>query len=127
MRIFKTKWFVRYARKEGIRDNKLIKAVREIEKGLDDGQLGGGLIKKRVARYGEGKSGSYRTIIVYRTQIRSVFVYAFPKNAKANLSAEELDGYKKLAREYLRYSNEDIAEALLSGELKEVDYNEKEI
>jgi len=54
-------------------------------------------------------------------------VYAFPKNARVNLSAEELDGYKKLARQYLRYSNEDIAEALRAGELKEVDYNGKEI
>lgn len=66
MRIFKTKWFIRFARKQGIKDSKLIKAIEEIEEGLNNGDLGGGLMKKRVARTGEGKSGSYRTILVYR-------------------------------------------------------------
>ena len=50
MRVFKTKWFVRFARKESLSDRKLAEAVREIEKGLHDGDLGGGHIKKRVAR-----------------------------------------------------------------------------
>ena len=63
----------------------LTAAVREVEKGLNDGELGRGLIKKRVARAGEGKRGGYRTIIVYRARFRSVFVYGFPKSAKANL------------------------------------------
>ena len=56
MRIFKTKWFVRFARRESIADSKLVEAIREIEKGLIDGDYGGGLIKKRVARDGGGKS-----------------------------------------------------------------------
>jgi hypothetical protein len=50
MRVVKTKWFARFARKEDISDKKLSDAVREAEKGLIDGELGGGLIKKRVAR-----------------------------------------------------------------------------
>ena len=68
-------------------------AVREVEKGLDDGELGGGLIKKHVARVGEGKRGGYRTIIVYRSRTRAIFVFGFPKSTKANLSALELDAY----------------------------------
>ena len=127
MRIFKTKWFIRFARKQGIKDSKLIKAIEEIEEGLNDGDLGGGLMKKRVARTGEGKSGSYRTIVVYRSKIRSVFVYAFPKNEKANLSPEELEAYKELAGLFLSYKDEEIAKALREGELKEVNYGEKEI
>jgi len=127
MRIFKTKWFIRFARKQGIKDSKLIKAIEEIEEGLNDGDLGGGLMKKRVARTGEGKSGSYRTIVVYRSKIRSVFVYAFPKNEKANLSPEELEAYKELAGLFLSYKDEEIAKALREGELKEVIYGEKEI
>ena len=127
MRIFKTKWFIRFARKQGIKDSKLIKAIEEIEEGLNDGDLGGGLMKKRVARTGEGKSGSYRTIVVYRSKIRSVFVYAFPKNEKANLSPGELEAYKELAGLFLSYKHEEIAKALREGELKEVIYGEKEI
>jgi hypothetical protein len=125
VRIYKTKWFARFTRREGISDNKLIIAIREAEKGVNDGELGGGLIKKRIAREGEGKRGGYRTIIVYRTQMRSVFVYGFSKSAKANLGAIELDAYKKLAQVYLSFSASDIAEALSAGELEEVNYNEE--
>lgn len=91
MRTFKTKWFARFARKERITDKMLAVAMREVEEGLNDGELGGGLIKKRVARAGGGKRGGYRTIIVHRSGSRSVFVYGFPKSAKANLSPVELD------------------------------------
>ena len=113
--------------KQGIKDKQLIEAIKEIEDGLNDGDLGGGLIKKRVAQSGQGKRGSFRTIIVYRSKIRSVFVFAFPKNKKANLSPEELEAYKELAGLLLSYKDEEIAKALREGELKEVNYGEKEI
>ena len=124
MRVVKTKWFAGFARKEDISDKKLSDAVREAEKGLIDGELGGGLIKKRVARAGKGKRGGYRTIIVYRAGILSVFVYGFPKSAKANLSAGELDAYQKLAQVYLSLSDADMAKALSAGELEEVNYDD---
>ena len=128
MRIFKTKWFARFARKERIDDNMLTAAVREVEKGLNDGELGRGLIKKRLARAGEGKRGGYRTIIVYRAGSRSVFVYGFPESAKANLSAIELDVYRKLAQIVLGFSDADMATALNKGEVEEVNYDdEKEV
>jgi len=82
VRIFKTRWFARSARKARISDTMLTDAIREVEKGLVDGRIGRGLIKKRVARTGEGKRGGYRTIIVYRAGSRSVFVYGFPKKRK---------------------------------------------
>ena len=124
MQVFKTKWFTRFARKEHITDKKLKKAIQEAEKGLIDGDLGSGLVKKRVSRAGAGKRGGYRTIIVYRTRDRAVFVYGFPKNSKANLSALELDGYQKLANLLLKFDDNDIKKALNTGELKEVGYHE---
>lgn len=127
MQIFKTKWFKRFARKEDLSDKKLADAVQEVENGLHDGDLGGNLIKKRVARTGEGKRGGYRTIIVYRAKSRVVFVYGFPKSTKANLSAEELDTYQKMAQIYLSFSDADIAKALNAGELEEVNYNGEKI
>jgi hypothetical protein len=66
MRIFKNKWFVRFARKERITDTKLAQAVRNAEKGLIDADYGGGVIKQRIARAGQGKSGGYRSIIILR-------------------------------------------------------------
>ncbi len=127
MRVFKTKWFVRFARKEDISDKKLIDAVREAENGLNDGDLGGGLIKKRVSRTGKGKRGGYRIILVFRAGDRSVLVFGFPKNAKANLNAVELDAYQKLAQIYLSFSVAGLTKALGEGELEEVDYNGEKI
>jgi hypothetical protein len=127
LRIFKTKWFARFARKEGIDDNKLLETVTEAEKSVSVIDLGGGLIKKRVPRSGQGKSGGYRTIIVYRVKTLAIFVYGFPKTAKANLTAIELDAYKKLAQVFLGFSDQDIAKALNAGELMEVDTHDQEI
>lgn len=127
MRVFRTKWFTRFARKEEISDQKLIEAVREIETGLKIADLGGGIIKKRVARAGRGKRGGHRTIIVYRMSDRAVFVYGFPKSAKANLDATELEQYQKLATVYLSLTPSDITNALRNGELEEVTYSVREI
>jgi hypothetical protein len=122
MRVFKTKWFTRFVRKEGLSNNKLAEAVREIENGLHNGDLGGDLIKKRIARAGEGKRGGYRTIIVYRKGKRAVFLYGFAKNEKDNLSPLELQELRKAAHAFLRLSEADIGTTL-----EEVSYGEEEI
>jgi hypothetical protein len=127
VRIFKTKGFGRFARKEGIRDQKLAEAVREIEAGLDDGDLGAGLLKKRLARAGEGKRGGYRTIIVYRKSGRAVFLYGFAKSDQENLDPEELREYQKLGQLYLRFGETDIAKAIRGGELQEVKEHDEKI
>ncbi len=124
MRVFKTKWFARFARKERLSDDRLINAVKEIENGLNDGDLGQGLIKKRIGRTGEGKRGGYRTILVYRLKSRVVFVYGFPKSAKSNLNALELEAYQKLAKIYLSLKDAAITKAINAGELIEVDYHD---
>ena len=90
MRVFKLKSFARFARKEDINDTKPADAVMEIENGLNIDDLGGGLVKKRVGRTGGGKRGGYRTLIAYQEEMRSVFLYGFPENDKANLTDLEL-------------------------------------
>lgn len=101
-------------------DKNLAEAVREVEKGLHDGDLGGNLIKKRLARAGEGKPGGYRTLLVYHKGTRAVFVYGFAKSDKENLGPVELQEYQKAARVYLRLSEADIGKAL-----QEIDYDEE--
>jgi hypothetical protein len=126
VRVFTTKWFARFARKEGIGAEKLVAAIQEAENGLNDGELSGGLIKKRIARAGAGKRGGYRTIIIYRVKKRAIFVYGFAKSVTENLSDMELNEYQKLAQIYLAFSDEDIDRALKTGELKEVSYDGKD-
>ncbi len=74
MRIFKIKWFVRFARKQSIDDALLCEAIARAENGSIDADLGSGLIKQRVARDGEGRSGGYRTIIAYWAGEKAFFV-----------------------------------------------------
>lgn len=73
MRVFKTKWFTRYARRERISDHSLVEAIQRAERGIVDADLGGGVIKQRVARAGQGRSSGYRVLVAYRSGERAVF------------------------------------------------------
>src|ERR1700681_309703 len=101
-RVFKTRWFQRFARKEEIRDAVLLDAISRAEKGQVDADLGGSVIKQRIARPGQGKSGGYRTIILFRQGERAVFVYGFAKSERATLNADEEKQFKEAARHVLR-------------------------
>ena len=92
MQIFKTKWLARFVRQEQIPDADLQEAIARAERGLIDANLGGGLIKQRVPRRGQGRSGGYRMIVAYRTQGRAVFLYAFAKNERENHRAGRVGG-----------------------------------
>jgi hypothetical protein len=120
VRVFKTRWFSKFARKENMEDSKLAEAISEIEAGLVDADYGGGLIKKRIAREGGGKSGGYRSIVAYRSETRSVFVYCFAKNDRDSLNKHEVSEFKKAAAIYLGLSETDIATAIERNELEEV-------
>ena len=125
MRVFKTKWFVRFARKERITDRTLRDAINQAERGLIDADLGSGVIKQCVARSGQGKSGGYRTVIIYRTKTRAIFVYGFAKSDRANLEPDELEGYRKLAKMYLAKSEKEMTAYVAEGSLTEIMENEE--
>jgi hypothetical protein len=127
VRIFKNKWFIRFAYKSGIDDGKLVSAIDEAEDGIIDADLGGGLVKKRIAREGAGKRGGYRTIIVYQRGKRAFFVYGFPKNAVDNIDDKDLADLKSLARIYAKLSEDEISKAVERGVLTEVFKNGKKI
>ncbi len=71
MRIFKNAWFERFSHKQGIANTALLDAIARTQRGLIDADLGGGVIKQRVARSGQGKAGSFRSIILYRKEERA--------------------------------------------------------
>ena len=98
----------------------------EAERGLIEADLGGGVIKQRVARPGAGKSGGYRTLIAYRTDTRSVFLYVFAKSDLGNVGSDELKTLKDIARYWLRASSEAIDRAVAEGKLQEVTHDEDE-
>ena len=91
MRVFKNKWFDRWARREDISDSTLYNTAVEIAEERYDADLGGYLFKKRLARTGSGKRGGYRTIVGYKkpNSERIIFLYAFAKSDRANISGRE--------------------------------------
>lgn len=127
MRIFKLKAFARIARKSGIDDKALRDAVDEVERGLIDADLGGGVIKKRVARHGGGKRGGHRTLILYRRGSRAVFAYGFAKNERENISDAELEALKDQAAIYLGFDDGEIKKAIEAGGLAEVTDDGEEV
>lgn len=121
MRIFKNAWFERFARKQKIQDEMLLEAVLRAEQGLIDADLGSGVIKQRVARPGQGRSGGYRTLILYRQTHRAFFVYGFAKSQQANIGNEEETAFKKAARHVLELTDEQLAALMQNGQFSEVE------
>jgi hypothetical protein len=120
MRIFKNRWLARFARREHIADASLREAVSRAERGLIDADLGGGLIKQRVAREGQGRSGGYRMLAAYKTRERAVFFYAFSKKERDNIEPDELVTAREIAAQWLAADANGIARAIQEGKLEEV-------
>jgi len=123
MRIFKNKWFVKFAKKEGIDDQQLVKAVADAESGKIDANYGGGVIKQRIAREGGGKSGGYRSIILYLRGNKAFFVYGFSKKDQDNINRDEETYFKKLAKVTLRMTDKEISAVLKEGTFVELKNN----
>ncbi len=125
MRIFTTKSFRRFQRKEGIADRSLSEAINRATRGLIDADLGHGLIKQRVARPGEGRRGGFRTIVAYRVGDRAVFMFGFAKSDQASLSKDDERDLKDYGALLLALDARGIDTMIAGHELTEVTYDEK--
>jgi len=120
LRIFKTKSFNKWAKKNRLTDANLTEAVREIEDGLVEAKLGAHLYKKRVATSSKGKRGGFRTILAYKKGKVVFFIYAFGKGEKENISDKDEEDLKNVAEVYLRFNEHAITSAINIGSLIEV-------
>ena len=120
MGVYKTKEFSRFARKADLGSENLLEAAKAVAAGQGDADLGGGVFKQRIAREGGGKSGGFRTIILFKVGGHSFFVHGFAKNEKANVTAKELKALKKLAATFLGLDADALEKAKASGEIAEV-------
>ena len=123
MRIFKTKTLARFTRRERIADASLTDAIDEAGRGLIDADLTGGLIKKRVARAGEGKRGGYRMLIAFRTKHRAVFLFGFAKNELDNIDDKQLASLQETAAYWLTADDKGLERALADKILIEVKHD----
>ena len=120
LKVFKNAWFGRFARKERISADALWNAVERAKKGQIDADLGGGVIKQRIARPGEGKSKGYRSIVLFRKGEKSFFVYGFPKSELGNIREDEAEQFKKMAKHVLALTDAQLSELIANGQFEEV-------
>ena len=120
MRVFKGKWFTKFARKNGLSDAVLKAAVLEIEAGNFDADLGSHVYKQRIARKGGGKRGGYRTIVLFKHGERAFFVYGFAKNELDNITEKALLLYKRMAVSSCEMTDEEITASIDKGDLFEI-------
>ena len=126
LRSLKSRWFKRFAKKEGIANQLLWDAVARAEKGQIDADLGGGVIKQRIARPGQGRSKGYRVIIFFRHG-RAFFVYGFSKSQRANINNQEEQQFKEASKIVLALTETQLAVRLKRGDLVEAIMNEQEV
>lgn len=124
MRIFKDKTFARFAQRQRISDKALCDAIERAERGLVDADLGAGVIKQRVARPGEGRSGGFRTIIFFRVGERAFFVLGFAKNELANIGDDDLKILKRTAQATLAFTDMEVETLLKTENLIEINCDE---
>ncbi|MDE2442205.1 MAG: type II toxin-antitoxin system RelE/ParE family toxin [Betaproteobacteria bacterium] len=119
-RVFKTRAFARIARKAGLSNDALCKAVTELAQGLHDGDLGQSVYKKRIALGSRGKSSGARTLVAMNHGTRWFFLYGFKKNERANISDAELEALQEIAKILLARSDIELDLAVTAGELEEI-------
>ncbi len=124
-RLFKTRHFTRWMRKTDLSDELLYAAVGEMERGLIDADLGGGVVKKRIAYKGHGKRGSSRILIATNKNDRWFFVFGFAKNERDNINSTELKALQTLASDLLDFSETELESEIKNNTLEEIYYDTK--
>ena len=126
MRVFKNKWFARWVRTEDVPDSALLRTAAEIVAGQVEADLGSCLFKKRLARQGSGKRSGYRVLIGYKkpNSDRIVFLYAFAKNARANISDKEKEALSLVAEAFVSATDSQVSLLLKEGSIVEVQHHE---
>ena len=120
LRVFRTRTFARWMKKSGLTDEALRVAAVEMSRGLIDADLGGYVVKKRVALPGQGKRGGARAIVASRMAGRWFFLYGFSKNERSSIDTDELRALQEVAKELVGFDDRQLAAALAAGELMEI-------
>ncbi len=110
---------MRFARQNRIEGTSLIDAVNRAQLGSIDADLGGGVVKQRVARQGGGRSGGFRVILLFRRDDRAIFVFGFAKNDR-EIGPDELVAFKALAAEPPNYDSNQVETAIERGVLSKI-------
>ncbi len=82
--------------------------------------MGGGVIKQRLARKGQGKLGGFRSIVLFRRDEKMFFVYGFARSGRDDIRRDELMAFRKLADEMLILNDKALVAAMRNRTIMEV-------
>lgn len=124
MAVFATKALRRFTVKAGLMSDSLLGAAAEVMAGRAHADLGSGIYKHRVGRSGGGKSGGFRTSVVFKRGTHLFFVHGFAKNQKGSITAREHKALQKLSAVLLALDTIGIERSVAAGEMIEVRTND---
>jgi len=124
MQVYKSKWFAKWADREDLTDRDLSAAVQEMANGLIDADLGGHVMKKRVALQGQGKSAGARTLLAFKVGDKAFFIFGFAKDQQDNASHKALKALRAIGKQVVGYTPAQLKVALNAGEFVEVKHDE---
>lgn len=124
-RVFINRSVAKWMRRTRIGERILCDTVAEMQKGLVDADLGGGVVKKRIAIKDRGKSAGARTLIATNRGDRWLFLYAFEKAERVNVTPKELDALQQVAQLFLDLRPEDLNQYAMHWALQEICHEQK--
>jgi hypothetical protein len=125
LRVFKTKGFARFARSQRISDESLCDAIARAERGLIDANLGGGIIKQRVARRGEGRTQTKIPTGSSRDRQSTSESRRSAKSERENVDDDELVTLRDIAKGWFAADARALAKAMAEGLIQEVTYDQE--
>jgi hypothetical protein len=125
VRIFKTRALAKITRQNGISNASLVAAIDNAMRGLIDADLGGHVIKQRVARPGQGKRGGFRMLIGFRSDL-AIFLFGFAKNERESIDGDLLKTLREVIATWFAADEKGIAQALADGILIEIHHGNKD-
>jgi hypothetical protein len=125
LQVLATQPFARWMRRNKVVDDDLFAATEEMVAGLIDADLGGHIVKKRVALQGRGKSSGARTIVATRFGRKWIYLFGFEKNERSNIDSSELKALQELAKIYLDLTDAETKSAIDEGKLVELNGDEQ--
>lgn len=117
MKAYESKWFSKWAKKNGLSNKQLLEAVNRTESELGIVDLGGHIFKVRIGKLNQGRSGGYRTILAFRANRRSIFLFGFEKSDQDNIDKNQLNLYKEYAKTFMAMTENEINLLIDSGKI----------
>ena len=113
--------FARFVKRERISEATLVDAIERVERGLIDADLGGDLLKLRLPRPGQGRSGGYRTVVACRVGETAYFILGFAKADLDNVGDAMLVDLRRTARGFLDLTEGELDQMKAEGRITEIE------